>query len=119
MPLKTGTSQKTFGYNVRTEMDAGRPQKQSLAIAYSKKREAEKRKKMWRGGAVEPREYWENDTAEGGNYQDEQDSDHLNSEGEDFELRGFADGGEVAENDEQDKKRGLARAIMSSRRYSR
>ena len=52
MPLKTGTSKKAFGENVRTEMGAGKPQKQALAIAYAKQREAMKRKKMWEGGDV-------------------------------------------------------------------
>ena len=40
MPLKTGKSAKTFSYNVSTEMKSGKPLKQSLAIAYSKKKEA-------------------------------------------------------------------------------
>ena len=33
---------KAFGKNVKTEMKAGRPQKQAVAIAYSVKREAAK-----------------------------------------------------------------------------
>jgi len=45
MPLKTGTSKKTFSQNVKAEMDAGRPQKQAVAIAYAKKREAQKKGK--------------------------------------------------------------------------
>jgi hypothetical protein len=44
MPLKKSTSKKAFSENVAKEMDAGRPQKQALAIAYSEKREAEKQK---------------------------------------------------------------------------
>lgn len=64
MPLITGKSKKSFGENVKTEMDAGKPQKQAVAIAYSKKREAEKRARMWRGGEVPPEEYSEKDIEE-------------------------------------------------------
>lgn len=38
MPLKTGKSKAAFSSNIRTEMAAGRPQKQALAIAFSEKR---------------------------------------------------------------------------------
>lgn len=44
MPLKSGTSKSTFSKNVKTEMKAGKPQKQAVAIAYSKKRESQKKK---------------------------------------------------------------------------
>jgi primosomal protein N' len=40
MPLFKGKSQKAFSKNVATEMDAGKPQKQALAIAYNMKRKA-------------------------------------------------------------------------------
>ena len=43
MPLITGKSEKAFNTNVRREISAGKPQKQAVAIAYSKKREAERR----------------------------------------------------------------------------
>lgn len=43
MPLKKSKSRKAFSANVRAEMDAGKPQKQAVAIAYSEKRAAEKR----------------------------------------------------------------------------
>jgi hypothetical protein len=33
MPLKTGSSKKTIAANIRTEIRAGRPQKQAIAIA--------------------------------------------------------------------------------------
>jgi len=45
MPLKTGTSKKTFSQNIKTEMNAGKPQKVAVAIAYAKKREAQKKGK--------------------------------------------------------------------------
>lgn len=41
MPLKHGKSEKAFKSNVKKEIEAGKPQKQALAIAYSVKREAE------------------------------------------------------------------------------
>jgi hypothetical protein len=40
MPLKSGTSPKTVSKNIKTEMAAGRPQRQAIAIALSKKRES-------------------------------------------------------------------------------
>ena len=36
MPLKSGSSKKTVSSNIRTEVAAGRPQKQAVAIAMSK-----------------------------------------------------------------------------------
>lgn len=45
MPLVKGTSKKSFEKNIKKEIAAGKPQKQAVAIAYSEKREAEKKKK--------------------------------------------------------------------------
>lgn len=36
MPLKAGSSKKTISQNIKTEMKAGRPQKQAIAIAMRK-----------------------------------------------------------------------------------
>jgi len=40
MPLKKSTSKQAFSENIKTEMAAGKPQKQSVAIAYATKRAA-------------------------------------------------------------------------------
>lgn len=51
MPLIKSKSKKAFSKNVATEMDSGKPQPQALAISYSIKRKAGK-KKMADGGPV-------------------------------------------------------------------
>lgn len=38
MPLESGKSKAAFSHNVATEIKVGDPQKQAVAIAYSKKR---------------------------------------------------------------------------------
>lgn len=48
MPLvkgKKATTKKGFSTNVKKEMEAGKPQKQAVAIAYSEAREGKKRRK--------------------------------------------------------------------------
>jgi hypothetical protein len=43
MPLVKSASSAAFRKNVKTEMAHGKPQKQAVAIAYSVKREADKK----------------------------------------------------------------------------
>lgn len=44
MPLVKSKSDKAFKQNIRTEVKAGKPVKQAVAIAYSVKRGAQKKK---------------------------------------------------------------------------
>jgi hypothetical protein len=47
MPLSKKKSKKAIAHNIRTEMHAGKPQKQAVAIAMSKAgKSRKKRKKM-------------------------------------------------------------------------
>lgn len=48
MPLKRGYSAKTISRNIRTEIRAGRPQKQAVAIALSVARKAAPKNKRAR-----------------------------------------------------------------------
>ena len=45
MPLKKSTSKKALQANIKEEIKAGKPIKQAVAIGYSVKREAQKKKK--------------------------------------------------------------------------
>lgn len=45
MPLTKSPTKKAFSQNVKREIQAGKPQKQAIAIAYSVKRKAQSRGK--------------------------------------------------------------------------
>jgi hypothetical protein len=48
VPLKKGKSQKTISSNIRTEMAAGKPQRQAIAIALSKAGKSKSKSKKGR-----------------------------------------------------------------------
>jgi hypothetical protein len=45
MPLKKSTSKKAFTKNIKSEIKAGKPVKQAVAIAYAVKRKAAAKRK--------------------------------------------------------------------------
>lgn len=45
MPLEKGKSKKAFKHNIKMEVEAGKPVKQAVAIAYAKKGESKMKKK--------------------------------------------------------------------------
>lgn len=45
MPLKKGRSKKVISSNIKTEMAAGKPQRQAIAIAMSKAKKTRKKSK--------------------------------------------------------------------------
>ena len=50
MPLIKSTKPEAFKKNIKTEVAAGKPVKQAVAIAYSEKREAAKKSKSMKKG---------------------------------------------------------------------
>lgn len=136
MPLMNGKSPKAFSKNVSTEMNAGKPQNQALAIAYSMKRKAAA-KKMAEGG-VASHEHSETCMSEGGScyamggeVENEklhpemevsapegmlEDEEVMEDEGDDEseDARHYADGGMIAEIMKERKMKRMASGGMVS-----
>lgn len=126
MPLIKGKSPQSFKENVSTEMGAGKPLPQSLAIAYAMKRKA---KKMAQGGYVdsdnqEPvlkenyeedgdhidhimRQMHEDKMSEGGVVSNETEvhADELPNEFDDLVLDDHLSAGSLADVDDEDGNR--------------
>lgn len=111
MPLIQSKSKKAISKNIETEMKAGKPQDQSIAIAYNVQRKA-KKKKMAYGGMAE---------ADGnpGTPAKKPDNRRLNEE--DYMGDKWADGGEIesrdpASSDVDDHYDSIADAIRAKKR---
>lgn len=99
MPLDKGSSQKAFVKNLKTEMEDGKSQKQSLAIAYAMKRKAQ-RKKMADGGEVKP----EPKSSPTPQPAPKMDSEAMKSVSDSFKsaVQSYAEGGEAGAMEEDD-----------------
>jgi hypothetical protein len=90
MPLMPGKSRNAFSHNVATEMDAGKPQNQALAIAY-----AMKRKRKGYGGMM----------AEGGDVPDDDEvSEIVDKAFQNYTQKRFADRQSQADYDRSEAK---------------
>ena len=104
MPLSHGKSKKAFEHNIKTEMEHGKPMKQSLAIAYSMKRKAAHKKahggeihheELESGYLPEPKEHEIHNAA--ALHEDEKDiNEHLGPDSHDLESHPLmAHGGDI------------------------
>lgn len=89
MPLIHGKSQKAFEKNIKTEMHHGKPQAQSLAIAYAVKRKAQHKKAH--GGYMEA----EKTESHGDLMEHEAKEGAAHEKAEHMAHGGYAKGGEV------------------------
>jgi hypothetical protein len=67
-PLQSGKSQKTISKNIKTEKNAGKPQRQAVAIALSKSREGKDKDVFSKETGVEKKKHKLGE-AEGGEYE--------------------------------------------------
>lgn len=95
MPLIQGKSKSAFSHNVGAERRAGKPQAQSVAIAYSEKAKAEHKKHLAQGGKVEGCGYCMGGYAEGGTAKSGSTLGSIIGypQGPSLAMGGYADGG--------------------------
>lgn len=117
MPLMKSKSKSAFSHNVGAEMNAGKSQKQSLAIAYSVKRKA---KGMAKGGMVEspdkidPKEHFLSaEEAYDPPFQSEEESDSDLLEANDNEASDAMDN-EIGHDDPDQQSKDIVSSILRS-----
>lgn len=119
MPLIRGKSKEAFEHNLKAELAAGKPMKQSLAISYSMKKKA---KKMAKGGRIEDNHQPEHSETHPEEVH-EMDSGYVDHEGDDVKHDAEA----MAEDDkslnqhadEQSADEDMVSRIMKKRSYSK
>lgn len=120
MPLIKGKSEKSFKHNIEAEMNAGKPQKQSLAIAYAMKRKAQHKAS---GGLTDEQAKGLIKGAQEGGAETPVAQSEANKQAEDearFAYGGCAEGGEVSEQKSgyvDHPQRELAAKIMAEGGY--
>ena len=83
-PLQSGSSQKVIGSNIKTEKNAGKPQRQSVAIALNKARESKDQDPM--GGMGIGTSGIENDSEDTKEFGVERKKKHLGESSGEFEV---------------------------------
>jgi hypothetical protein len=113
MPLSNGTSKKAFSSNVGSEVRAGKPVKQAVAIAYAQDRKNKRVRKKWNGGLIDEDE---NGLEQAKDDSNEQNNSNLfaNTDRDDFYEP--AETAPLKEEPHEDKNRSLADALKKRRR---
>lgn len=111
MPLIHGKSQKAFEKNIKTEMEHGKPMKQSLAIAYAVKRKAQHKAKGGFIGSHQSKAIPHYDA----DFSDMSHDAEEMASGFPPEAGDYAKGGEVKkESPEEAKKKLIAKRLMET-----
>lgn len=95
MPLIKSKSKKALAENIKTEMEAGKPRKQSLAIALEIQRRNKRPKKMAEGGIASEAKAESKQLAN--NIPEDNSSSNMQKKEKTSMLPGFAHGGEASD----------------------